>query len=421
MMKSFVSILALLLWGAGLLGQGIQFDQSKITIQPVMIFQGWAVYTSGTELYNELQQRYEPVDNRLNFQLRRTNFGFRGTAYDRFTFSFVGTADFVGRDVLSGAVGAANNGADPFFRLWIATLKWKALASSDLLHVTFGYMPPQVSRESISSGFRISSFEKSWSQNYIRRHTVGTGPGRAIGVNIGGMQNWEENKLAISYNIGLFNPTRATFGGNSTGVAHALLFAYRFAAHIGDPEFATYSMGRKSNYFGKRKGLTLAASGSQNGEMASWKTNRSYGFDILFNWSNFNLSGEWMRLFRGAATSVSSRSFAGFIRASYNLPTGNVIFEPTLNYVFFQGETSQNGQDAARFLGMPYGEDHYWEIVLNAHFNPNTKLSLAYVLRNGNPGFYELGSTANNYFFQGGVGPFHRGDYLGLGFVFILS
>lgn len=420
-MKSLISISALLLWGLTLFGQGIQFDQSNITIKPVLVIQGWGTYTNGAEEFDEFTNRYEPVDDRLNFQLRRTNFGFKGTAYDRFKFAFVGTADFVGKDGLSGTVGATNNGANPFFRLWVANLSWKALASSDLLHVTFGYMPPQVSRESISSAYRISSFEKSWSQNYIRRHLVGTGPGRAVGLNVGGMKNWEGVPWAISYNVGLFNPTYDAFGGNSTGKDHSPLFAYRLAIHIGDPEFESYSMGRKSNYFGKRNGLTFAISGSQNGEMAAWNTNQSIGFDLLFNWKNFNLSGEWMRLYRDASSTVSSTSYAGFARASYNFVAGKVIVEPSVNYVFFEGEMSQQGQEAASLLGSPFGKDNYWEIVLNAHLNANTKLSVGYIFRDGDPGYFNIGSSANNYFFQNGIGRIRRGNYLGLGFVFILG
>lgn len=414
-------VFVFILGAINLFGQGSLFDQSSIKIQPVLALQGWGVYTNGAEIFNTEQGTYDPVDDRLNFLLRRTNFGFKGTAYNRFKFSFIGAADFVGRDALSGIVGAANNGANPFFRLWIADLTWKALPTSDLLHFTFGYIPPQVSRESISSAFRISSMEKSWSQNYIRRHLVGTGPGRAIGLNVGGMQNWAEAHTALTYNLGLFNPTYSAFGGNSAGEDQALLWTYRLAIHFGDPEFATYSTSRKSNYFGKRKGITVAVSGSQNGTMARWESSESIGFDLLFNWENFNMSAEWMRLYRNGKSSPSSKALVGYIRASYNLNVAKMVVEPTINYVFYQGETDQEGQDAAILLGMPFGDDTYWELVLNAHLNANTKLTLGYTLRDGDSGFYDLGSTANNYFFQGGVGAIHRGDYLGLGFVFILA
>ena len=401
-------------------GQGIQFDKANIQIDPVLNFQGWATYTTGAEIYNQEKGLYEPVEDRINFQLRRTHIGFKAKAYDRFKLSFVGSADFVGRDVFSGVVGGANNGSNPFFRVWVANLSWKA-SSSDLLHFTFGYMPPQVSRESISSALRISSFEKAWSQNYIRRHLVGIGPGRAIGLNLGGMQNWAETKVALTYNVGIFNPTRTAFGGNSAGITQAPLLAYRLALHFGDPEFSSYSTGRKSNYLGKRKGITIAVSGSQNGEMATWETSQSIGFDILLNWKNFNLSGEWMRLYRDAGSALTSTAYTGFVRASYNIIAGAVIFEPAVTYMIFDGESTRAGQDAAIALGTTYGEESYIDITLNAYLNANTKLSLAYILRDGDPGFYDQGSTANNYFVQGGVGPFHRGDYLGLGFVFIFG
>lgn len=420
-MRLLFTIATFLFLGFSLHAQGLQFDQSNITILPVLTFQGWATYTTGAETYDGLNSQYAPVDDRINFQLRRTHIGFRANAYGRFKATFIGSADFVGRDLLSGVVGGANNGPNPFFRVWVANLSWKALNTSDLLHLTFGYMPPQVSRESISSAFRLSSFEKAWSQNYIRRHIVGTGPGRAIGLNIGGMKNWTKAKVALSYNIGVFNPTRAAFSGNSSGIKHAPVLAYRLALHFGDPEFSSYSMGRRSNYFGKRNGITLAVSGSQNGEMASWETSQSFGADILFNWKNFNLSGEWMRLSRDLGPDLDATSSVGFARASYNINVRSAIFEPTLTCMFFEGASSADEQDRANLLGMDYGSENYLEISLNVYLNTNTKLTIAYSIRDGDPGFFEEGSTANNYFVQGGVGAIHRGDYLGLGFVFLLG
>lgn len=397
------------------------FDKTNITITPIVNFQAWATYTLDYEVYNIDRQNYEAVDNRLNFMMRRMNLGFKGKAFNQFSYVLLGAFDFIGKDLLAGTVGIGNNGGSPIFRLWTAKVGWKAYQDNDLLHLTFGYMTPMLGRSSNNSAFRIGSFEKAWSQNYIRRHTVGTGPGRAVGFNAGGQYKNEENgKFAIDYNLGLFNPSFPSLGGNSAGIAQSPLLTYRVAFHFGEPEFAQYNNGHKHNYFGKRNGLTLAFSGSENGEMASWDVSRSYGVDFLANWGGFNLGGEWMTLYRSSANIGEASSQTGYIRLSYNIPMGARNLEPVVTYVFFNGETTDDGQERARNLGALSGEDRYFELTLNYYFSPSVYLSLAYIDRSGSSGSSGDGFGGNNYFFQGGVGSIKRGDYLGLGFVFLL-
>ena len=418
-MKKLVLFVCLFQFGI-LSAQESIFSKANVEISPILNLQAWSTYTLGQEVFNEATGRYEAVDDRINFQMRRMNLGFKGKAFGRFQFTLLGAYDFVGRDLLTGPVGISNNGGSPIFRLWTAKLQWQAIKSSELLYLTFGYFPPQVSRESISSGYRVGTFEKAWSQNYIRRHIVGTGPGRSVGLNVGGMyMQGADSKFALSYNIGLFNPTFAVPGNISAGVRQSPVLAYQLAFHLGDPEFKKYSTGHKFNHFGKRKGLTLALSGTENGQMATWESNRSIGLDLLFNWNQFNLSGEWMQLSReGEAGNISSN--VGHIKLGYNIPIGKEItISPVIAYVFFLGEEGLTEQLTASVLGSFSGTDTYWDFVLNVYFGQNMYLSLAYVARDGSFGQWGNGFTGNNYFSQGGIGAIQRGDYLGLGFVFL--
>lgn len=397
------------------------FDKANVQIAPIVNFQAWATYTLDYEVYDVNTRSYEAVDDRLNFMMRRMNLGFKGKAFNQLSYTLVGAFDFVGRDLLTGPTGIANNGGSPFFRLWTAKFAWKVNKNNDLLHLTFGYMTPMLGRSSNNSAFGISSLEKAWSQNYIRRHSVGTGPGRAVGFNAGGQyRNGEDGKFAMDYNLGLFNPSFPTLSGNSTGFASSPLLTYRVAFHFGQPEFAQYNNGHKHNYFGKRNGLTLAFSGSENGKMAGWDVSRSYGVDFLANWNGFNLGGEWMTLYRSSDIIGDVSSQTGYVRLSYNISLGQKSIEPVITYMFFNGETTSDGQEKARTLGALSGEDSYLEFTLNYYLSPRVYLSLAYVDRSGDSGASGEEFSNNNYFFQGGVGAIRRGDYLGLGFVFLL-
>ncbi|MCI5080143.1 MAG: OprO/OprP family phosphate-selective porin [Saprospiraceae bacterium] len=412
---------ALLLFAHPAFAQFDLIDPSTIDIQPVVNFQGWATYTNDFKIYNESNESYEAVDDRLNFLLRRTQIGFKGKAFNRLQFTLVGAYDFIGRDVLTGPVGTAFNTGSPRIRLWVAKAQVQLLKSSDLLHLSFGYMRPNVSRESISSALQASSFEKAWSQNYIRRHMVGTGPGRATGLNLGGMhRSSAESKFAMSYNLGIFNPTFSANSNNSAGTKQSPVLAYQLAFHFGDPESKAYSTSHKHNHFGKRKGLTLTFSGSENGETFNWETNRIYGADLLFNWGPVNLSGEYMTLYRASDAIGETTAQVGFAKASVNIPAGKLVLEPTINYMFFLGETDIDAQRSALEMGALAGEDSYIDFTINLYFSPKVFLSLAYVARTGNSGELGDGFTGNNYFSQGSVGAIQRGNYFGTGFVFRL-
>ena len=63
--------------------------------------------------------------------------------------------------------------------------------------------------------------------------------------------------------------------------------------YIGDPEAKTYTLGHGVNYFGKRKGFSLAFAGSQQDESDIFTQNNAYGIDWLLNYGPINFDGEW--------------------------------------------------------------------------------------------------------------------------------
>jgi len=392
--------------------------QPKLVIKPTMAMQLWGTYTDGQTVYNTDNQQFESVDNRLNTTLHRSRAGIKGSYGDRWVYDFTASLDFVGQDVLSGNVGAFNNTASPKFRIWNALVQHKLSKNSEGLYWTIGYFTPLMSRESITSPFKVGAFEKAWSQNYIRRHVTGTGPGRIVGNNFGGFFKGDNEKLAFDYNLGLWNPRLIGFSGNSAGRKFSPLLTYRLAVHIGDAESKKYSRGLSFNHKGKRKGVTLAVSGSQQGESDLWDNNTAFGVDLLANFGPLNLSGEWMQLKRELGN-IESSATTGFIKAGYYLPLDNgKELEPVLTYVFLDGPTDARGQEEAASLGAFAGTDNYFEITLNYYVSSKVRLSLAYTIRNGDEGAISPTAVNNNYFQQGGVGTIQRGNYLGFGLLF---
>lgn len=396
-----------------------QETQEKLVVQPILALQLWSTYTDGQQLYNSDNLQLEAVDNRLNFLLHRTRVGAKGSYGNQWVYDLTGALDFVGQDLLAGTVGAANNGASPRFRVWNALVQYKVVPESENLYITFGYQCPQLSRESITSPFKVGSFEKAWSQNYIRRHAIGTGPGRVVGMNVGGFSKGAgDQKFAFNYDLGIFNPRFTDFSGNSTGQKYAPLLTGRLSIHIGDPEYSKYSRGHNFNFSGNRNGVTLSVSASHNGAASMWDTNQSYGFDLLANFGPINISGEWMQLTR-ELRDVNSTAATGFLKLGYHTTLKNTkVFEPVITYSFLAGPTTQADQENTQALGTFNGSENYLELTMNYYVSPKARLSLSYTLRNGDAGDLDSSLVNNNYFQQGGVGAIGKGNYLGLGLLF---
>ncbi|MEZ4951069.1 MAG: hypothetical protein R2784_17045 [Saprospiraceae bacterium] len=72
----------------------------KYKIQPSLGYNcGQAI--QGKKVFNTDSRAYEAVDDRINFQLRRTRIGLKGQPYENLSFNFTVAIDLVGRDLLS--------------------------------------------------------------------------------------------------------------------------------------------------------------------------------------------------------------------------------------------------------------------------------------------------------------------------------
>ncbi|MCB0634865.1 MAG: porin [Saprospiraceae bacterium] len=427
-MKKSIIILALAIGVFGLLhaqSDTSSFSQklAKYKIKASVGLQLWTTYTTNMEYFNAEQGRYEAVDNRLNTQLRRTRLTLKGQPYENLTFNLTASLDLVGKDVMAATEAGANNGASPSFRVWNAFVQWRLLPKKEHLYLTAGYFAPQIGRESITAALRSTSMEKAWSQNYLRTHLTGIGPGRAMGLNLGGIIPTRQPGLQFGYELGVFNPVFESLSGNSTGNRFSPLTVGRATIDIGDPENPQYSISHKINYFGKRKGLTLGAAIARQGRTDLFHENRAAGMEVLLNYGPLNLDGDYYLLERGMDASEVTGSFktkgqTGYLRLSYNIDLpAKLVLEPVAMYWFYNGAMTAEEQERALEVKSFAGQDESLDIGANLYFNPDLKISLHYTLRWGDAGESEPGATFNNYFRQSGLGAIRRGNWIGLGLI----
>jgi hypothetical protein len=414
----YSSLVAALLFAAPTLlaGQSAGYrwlpKSDSFRLKITSMVQLWSTYSTRQEVFNTATSQYEPVDDRLNFSFRRARLVFNGDPYPRLSYTVALFYDQTGYDILSAGLGATNKD-QPSVGIWDAFGQYRLGKKRSAPMLTAGYFRPQMQRESITTAWAPTSFEKAMSQNYVRRHLVGTGPGRATGLNIGGL--WLAKNIGLNYNAGLFTPVAGAFDGSSGGRKWAPLWAGRLSLQLGQPEMTAYKIAYETNYFNQRRGLSLDFNASSQGATDRFNRSVGYGPGFLFNWGPFNADGEWIWMQReGAAGRAGAQT--GHLRGSYNLKAGRYLLEPAAMIMVFSGETTSEGQSAAAALGMSSGSEYTYDAGLNFYFDRrNLKLYLHYVWRQGDAAAAGEGAQVNAFFSQPGVGAIRRGNYWGLG------
>lgn len=326
------AMLASALATTAIAGPKIDFNDGKSSIEIFNMVQVWGMSTVNADAATNVSNDY--ADGQDLF-IRRGRIGVKGKYSDLIDYKVWMAYDMIGKDGNNIMMGAGQADDNKAFYIWDAYFTYKF--DKELANVTLGYFRPQVGKESITSGFTTTSYEKGLSNFYVRTHLVGRGPGREVGANIGGLTL--NNKL--NYNFGIFAPNHSKITGaaTSTPVAQdksSLLATARVAYTIGDAEMNKYKIGYKTNYFGKRKGVTIGLDYAYQGENDKFKTNSYMGFDMLANYGNLNASYEFNKLERDytntqkAATLDDSSDIIQTAHLSYNIPLESTILEPAI-------------------------------------------------------------------------------------------
>jgi len=368
-------------------------------VQPVASLQLWSTYTMNERAQLAENGGLERVQDRVSFMARRARIGFKGKPYKKLSYVLTVQYDNLGKDKFSGPRGGTNTGT---LGILDAYVTWQ-LTRNELMYVTTGYFHPQFSRECITGDLLVNSFDKSPTQGYIRQHIDGKSYGRTTGVNLGGIKPM--GVVQIGYNVGVFsNNTTAADTRNfpeTTGRYWSPLTVERVTVSFGDPDMKSYSINYDANnYYSKRNGVTIGFNVSQQGKSEVFTWNHAEGVDVLFNYGNLNLDGEWNWLER----KVDGRHYlaqAGHIRVGYNMVVARKAFiEPTFSVVMYDGD---NG-------GQFTGKDHLYDAGVNWYLNKKScKLALHYVKQEGHGDNSYTDDTT-----------FRKGDFVGMAFVLII-
>ena len=391
---------------------------STYKIQPYMMVQLWGTYTHNMLADTNGDGTVEEVENRFNPHIRRARLGFTANPYPNLRYTVVAYYDGIGRDALSASIGPGNNPDGTEFGIWDAFLQWQIKPGSQALNLIGGFFRPQLGRESISSGFATTSGEKAMQQDYIRRHLVGTGPGRAVGLNLGGFVSNAIGTFHVNYNVGFFNPQNTSPLKNTVGVNWAPLLVGRAVLMFGDPEDTRYRIGYQTNFYNDRKGLSVGLGGSYQGETDIFTQSKALSIDFLFNWGRFNLDGDWHFMNRQNENipSASGNGFvdyssnAGHIRASFNFMVHDKILEPVVMLMRFNGAINQAEQNDAHAVNFFSGSNETFNMGFNYYLDTHRlKLLAHYIVQNGEGG-------RNQWVSQGALGEsIERGSYFLLG------
>jgi hypothetical protein len=256
--------------------------------------------------------------------------------------------------------------------------------------------------------------EKSMSQNYVRTQLTGRGPGRAAGINLGGMA--KGNNWSLLYNVGLFNPLLTGLNGTSVGVEYAPLWTSRLSLALGDPEMEQYGISYTMNYYRRRKGVSLDINFARQGATDSFQSSITYGAGFLANYSGWTVNGEWTALRRSGQGNLSADGNTGHFRAGYNIPLGRFELQPVAMVMLYRGAMDAPEQAHAKTLKLSSGREQTLDFGVNLHLSPrNLVLQLHYTMHQGDAGASGDGSTVNAFFSQPQVGAIRRGNWLGLG------
>jgi len=296
-------------------------DGKKLTI--FQMVQVWNVYT--LETYNK-----PDYDARNDIYIRRGRIGVKGKLRKDISFRVWFAYDNLGKDPYSASTGGKNyetkvkvdgttysSQENREFYIWDAMWTWHL--DPEWANITIGYFRPQVGKESITTAFKVISFQKSIPNFQPRRHIVNRGPGRETGINWGGLAL---NKR-LNFNFGIFDTDKYT------GENWSPMFAARVAWSFGDPEHKKYKMGYTQTYYGKRKGVTVGFNYTYQGETDYFKKNTMLGFDILANYGPVDFNAEYDILertdFNTNGDDYKNYTWSAKIGYNFKLDNGQII------------------------------------------------------------------------------------------------
>ena len=355
-------------------------DGKKLTI--FQMVQVWNVYT--------IDNGKSGYDSRNDVYIRRGRIGVKGNISKNIKYKVWFAYDNLGKNEASASTGGPNTTAGKTtnagtenreFYIWDAIWTW--VVDPEWANISIGYFRPQVGKESITTAFKIISFQKALTNFSPRKHIVGRGPGRETGINIGGLAL---NKR-LNYNFGIFDTNHIKIAGDAItgkkgnvgdGKKWSPMFAARVAWSFGDPEHKKYKMGYTQTYYGKRNGVTIGLNYTYQGKTDVFKANSLRGVDLLANFGPIDFDAEYDQLYRDVGgTTGSGTDVVWSAKVGYNIKTGKGIIRPAVMISKEEVDKDAN-KDYKSDTGVAVEQELY-EVSLNWLINKDKlKVNVAY-------------------------------------------
>lgn len=340
-----------------------RYDAEK-AFKPYIAMETWGTYSIANS------NTATEIANRFDVSLRRFRFGASGSPYYWLQYSFQFHADRLSEDSY-----AFTKGSYAGIDIWNAYITAKLLKESEFLNVHAGYYWAAISRQFNTSPWAISSFDKTRAGWYLRSFTTGKGNGIESGIGLGGLKNFK--RFGIGYRIGSYEPASYATKGSASR-----LWTTRLMLSLGDAEQLKYGYMLSGNQWNKRTGITFGfgAATQSHGKLTdttTWSNSSAYGADVLINYKNLQISGEYFLMNRTAAGSADFRGKEYNATIGYNIPLKKTLLEPTVTYEKYEGEGN-------KLLFKQIGDDVTYDVGVNWYIDgKKAKLSLHYIIQEG--------------------------------------
>lgn len=147
--------------------------KTTVTFTPVVMLESWTTYSMNEE------KNGTEYDDRPDVHFRRLRFGGKGELYDGISYAFAFHYDRLGEDEYAATKGSEGEAVD----VWNAYISARLLKGSELFNLHMGYFWAAISRETNTSPWAVSSFDKAYSDWYLRKFM--TAQGNAIESGMG--------------------------------------------------------------------------------------------------------------------------------------------------------------------------------------------------------------------------------------------
>ena len=353
----------------------------KPSIKPYLNLQVWNIYSSGN------MKNGEEVQNRFVSYFRRGRFGAKGYFAPTISFNAQFYFDYLAKDADVASKGTPNAST---IGVWSANIIWKVFENSEFLYLTGGTFLPQISRESVTTPWSVSSLDKAETSCYLRQFITGKTNGICPGVNAGGLINIA-SRFQMVYNVAVVNrqdKTSIMVNNWSPVVLGRVEFV------LGDPENNGYKYGISPVPDNKNKNLILGLGSSGQGETDAFKKSSTLGADLSMSYNFFKIESSYFKLFRKNISDYQGNNFC-FKMSSAITIQNKWIFQPAFMFDWFKGDA---GYSDAMFFD---GTDRLFDFGINA-WNPSQKIKIGLHYLN------HSGNGTSNHFISSGAKP---GDY----------